>query len=564
MSAAIIAALKNQVHSLAKQDSNSIGKTDTTPVSVCICNRPVQDILCQACGFIFVGHVRKPCPEHRNNLFYLMDTQFCPQCKSTYLLEIKTSDKQLHDVVDPTRQRHKSDAHLLKNPVSVNATRRASTGSRMRPTPEEDWSDSINFKAEYEATSKPPTTNFGDEKNLSHMINQFNRSQINNSANAFGTPCHITPAASNMQGDTAVSRMVQYNSKGTSCDSKPFMGDLKITVPSSSNTNSQSQTIDQQNKQGQISASRPVLVDSGVQTEFNVQVNQEPQYQPPLSQPKKLRMLTTLGNISSSLSQVPSVQPNTVSEQNSVTASRPYSANYSKEQTAPLEHISVAPPPTVLGPYLPPRPPINPMFVRPSFVSVPMQHLSLQRGPFMSPSSPNILRPSVLGMSLQQQSQPDINMKFMQQGQRQPGINMVSSIQQGQRQPGIGTLSSIQQGQRQPGVNMVSSIQQGQRQPGIDTVSSIQQGQMQPGVSTVSSIQQAQRQSGIDTVSSMQQGQRQPGVNTVSSIQQGHNIYGYNPRKPVGISKEYSLLQQALNRRQAGSEPLHTFEEGRM
>jgi len=59
----------------------------------CLCNRPLQDILCRFCGYIFVGRMRKRCRYHPTEI-HLMDITCCPKCKSAYLLEIQGTQKQ--------------------------------------------------------------------------------------------------------------------------------------------------------------------------------------------------------------------------------------------------------------------------------------------------------------------------------------------------------------------------------------------------------------------------------------------------------------------------------------
>ncbi|XP_069675851.1 uncharacterized protein CG13380 [Periplaneta americana] len=47
----------------------------------CVCTRPYSHILCNVCGFIMEGRIRKTCPIHPLTLF-LMDISQCPQCKA--------------------------------------------------------------------------------------------------------------------------------------------------------------------------------------------------------------------------------------------------------------------------------------------------------------------------------------------------------------------------------------------------------------------------------------------------------------------------------------------------
>lgn len=60
-------------------------------VALCICNRPLQDILCRSCGYIFVGRQRKRCSVHSNEI-QLMDSAVCPKCRTNSLMEIKKSE----------------------------------------------------------------------------------------------------------------------------------------------------------------------------------------------------------------------------------------------------------------------------------------------------------------------------------------------------------------------------------------------------------------------------------------------------------------------------------------
>ncbi|KDR09017.1 hypothetical protein L798_01143 [Zootermopsis nevadensis] len=47
----------------------------------CVCTRPDTNVLCNVCGYITKGRIRKTCPKHKLTL-YLMDIQQCPRCKA--------------------------------------------------------------------------------------------------------------------------------------------------------------------------------------------------------------------------------------------------------------------------------------------------------------------------------------------------------------------------------------------------------------------------------------------------------------------------------------------------
>ena len=50
--------------------------------SKCICNRPMQLVMCQHCGMTFQGRVKKSCLTHPS-VTYLMDVVACKGCKMT-------------------------------------------------------------------------------------------------------------------------------------------------------------------------------------------------------------------------------------------------------------------------------------------------------------------------------------------------------------------------------------------------------------------------------------------------------------------------------------------------
>ena len=56
--------------------------------SKCICNRPMQLVMCQLCGMTFRGRVKKSCPTHPS-VTYLMDVVACKGCKMTDLKALK-------------------------------------------------------------------------------------------------------------------------------------------------------------------------------------------------------------------------------------------------------------------------------------------------------------------------------------------------------------------------------------------------------------------------------------------------------------------------------------------
>ncbi|PSN49378.1 hypothetical protein C0J52_12207 [Blattella germanica] len=56
-------------------------RIETPLKNVCLCTRPNGLILCNVCGFVMKGRLRRVCMLHTNTLF-LMDVDRCPRCKS--------------------------------------------------------------------------------------------------------------------------------------------------------------------------------------------------------------------------------------------------------------------------------------------------------------------------------------------------------------------------------------------------------------------------------------------------------------------------------------------------
>ena len=65
------------------------------PVTLCICSREKQRILCRSCGAVFDGRIRKQCVIHPNEI-HLMDILCCPNCKTNYLQEIGSTSSSLN------------------------------------------------------------------------------------------------------------------------------------------------------------------------------------------------------------------------------------------------------------------------------------------------------------------------------------------------------------------------------------------------------------------------------------------------------------------------------------
>ena len=68
--------------------TGSIMKMTSTDISKCICNRPMQLVMCQHCGMTFRGRVKKSCPTHPS-VTYLMDVVACRGCKMTDVEALK-------------------------------------------------------------------------------------------------------------------------------------------------------------------------------------------------------------------------------------------------------------------------------------------------------------------------------------------------------------------------------------------------------------------------------------------------------------------------------------------
>ena len=51
-----------------------------TSTTICICNRPMQLVMCQHCGETFEGRVKMICPSHPS-VTYLLDVMACRGCK---------------------------------------------------------------------------------------------------------------------------------------------------------------------------------------------------------------------------------------------------------------------------------------------------------------------------------------------------------------------------------------------------------------------------------------------------------------------------------------------------
>ena len=63
-------------------------KMPSSDYSKCICNRPMQLVMCQHCGMTFQGRVKKPCLTHPS-VTYLMDVVACKGCKMTDVNALK-------------------------------------------------------------------------------------------------------------------------------------------------------------------------------------------------------------------------------------------------------------------------------------------------------------------------------------------------------------------------------------------------------------------------------------------------------------------------------------------
>ena len=122
-------------------------KQHPQPVTLCICDREKQKILCRSCGAVFDGRIRKKCVIHPNEI-HLMDILCCPNCKTNYLQEIggtpaapPSSNNEVNNNVpatvkkisSPVPMQVGSDRMLLKQ-ITRNMNRQS-----------ENWEDDLNL-----------------------------------------------------------------------------------------------------------------------------------------------------------------------------------------------------------------------------------------------------------------------------------------------------------------------------------------------------------------------------------------------------------------------------------
>jgi hypothetical protein len=73
----------SRYHNTQAQDGvgmASSNRIDTSTTTTCICNRPMQLVMCQHCGETFEGRVKMICPSHPS-VTYLLDVVACRGCK---------------------------------------------------------------------------------------------------------------------------------------------------------------------------------------------------------------------------------------------------------------------------------------------------------------------------------------------------------------------------------------------------------------------------------------------------------------------------------------------------
>lgn len=80
----------------------------TATTSSCICNRPRQLIMCQQCGAIFEGRVKRTCPSHPS-ITFLLDLVACIGCKMDNVAGLKEFPKMNEKSVVPNRNSEAMD-----------------------------------------------------------------------------------------------------------------------------------------------------------------------------------------------------------------------------------------------------------------------------------------------------------------------------------------------------------------------------------------------------------------------------------------------------------------------
>ena len=80
------------------------------------CSRGMQKILCRSCGHTFEGRVRGHCMDHPG-MIYLMDSETCPKCTSTSMMEFKEVSPRLSSPLKKLMQEKNNNSTARNNNV---------------------------------------------------------------------------------------------------------------------------------------------------------------------------------------------------------------------------------------------------------------------------------------------------------------------------------------------------------------------------------------------------------------------------------------------------------------
>lgn len=264
---------------------------------VCICNRPLQDILCRSCGHIFVGRVRKKCRYHPSEI-HLMDMTCCPKCKTTSLLEIQgTAKRIISDQNSPQVSSSYSNTKPSFCTSSMPATSlvpgKVEQGSIVKPgnnMPKSESEDLVAFSKKItQASVKMGELAVGDTKStVNPNLDALTATNTKSVTKKVSLVPPLTSARPLCQAKSVefVQRKVDLHLMN-----EHDIHDLKISVctgkaKSASNVNTVTPSFIQQTSEipekalSDRSVLKPKLVDSEVQTEFTVQVLDEPEWKP--------------------------------------------------------------------------------------------------------------------------------------------------------------------------------------------------------------------------------------------------------------------------------------------
>ncbi|XP_045204040.2 uncharacterized protein LOC123556972 isoform X2 [Mercenaria mercenaria] len=244
--------------------------------NLCICNRQLQDILCRSCGYIFVGRQRRQCTLHPNEI-HLMDASVCPKCRTNSLIEIKTSGTPLKKKPDEiiTELTHLRERRLSRGEKYGPGAKTVNTSCS---TEDEDWgmeSDTSFSPTSYAGHGQGPAQGSSNVQSLQMPFGSGLKYDSSKSPDSqIGS--RLTYGNVNRRESEMFGSSLMYNNLS---GPESIIDNCKVpSVAQAEAQNAKLGTKIHHKEPKEVTKTEKKLVNTEVQTEFIIQVLEEPKF----------------------------------------------------------------------------------------------------------------------------------------------------------------------------------------------------------------------------------------------------------------------------------------------